>query len=416
MNLKIGLTILLLVTAVANCAAQQLTLAFRGHDGSAANEAVFPVLSTGSLVGAVVGVEGPDIAECVVAYYSSNGCLLNSTTGSSPAERTYFVFRMRDRILKREAGRKYSISIPIGAEGAELPVGNFLLRIWIGARGSMQFDPVTSEPLAGYSATVACQVCVTNVPFAVYVPNPRHLQAGSNVAIRIVTSTPVAQDEFFQVYSPKNLGALSVSQVMIPAGKTCSSEFIMVAESSPGAEGQVVAIAANRSAYRSSKLRIDQETWTVGEGEQPAIPALDEWAYCAYQSEWLRYGENEPICGPCADNPDSHPSCQAGPGEMRGSYTRPKCMDWLWDECEFFLETQEDVQTYTASNTFDQLCSGIKWKVNLQGGVEADINVASGNLGGEVALAGTSVKYRKCCLMRSSEKKTLTRIQCRTID
>lgn len=395
---------------------QSLTVAYRGDDGVDADDATFPVLATGQLAGTFTVETSAHELEYAAAYYSSNGFLLYSETDSADSN-AWFVFRPQDRRLTSSDGQPtlFPISLPIGEQGgAQLPVGSFTLRVWAGPVGAMQYDPLTGVPISGFAGTATVPVTVQDVPYALYVPDPRNLIVNSQVHMRVLTTQPVTRDVVFVVNQNPTVGEVEATQVMIPRGETCSAEFTL--QTAIGlAEGQIVLLDDNGNEVRSSMLRLVNESmYPLGENEDE--PGIDDWAYCASKAKWRAYGENEQVCGGCSTNPTSPVECHVAPGASHGVYTKAVCGFSLVDDCELFRETHKGVQTYSASNTYNQSCGGTQWQVNANGQVTGGINGASGQVGGSISVSGQTVKYQKCCLVRHGPRKDLTLIQCRTID
>jgi hypothetical protein len=396
-------------------AAQTLTLGYRGHDGASAETARMPVLATGNLVGKLTIETTERELEFTAAYYSNNGNLLFSEAGS-PDARAWFVFRAQDRRLYPDANpMQFPITLPVGEQGgAQLPVGNFTLRVWVGRPGAMRYDPTTGVPVAGFTGTATAPVTVDPVPYAVYVPSPRNLAIGSKVEMRILTDRAVSRNVTFRVLANDLLGSVSATQVMIPRGKTCSPGFILSVTSS-NAEGQIVVRDDAGGEYRTSMLRTQpQGTQALGPNEDE--PGIDSFAYCSKRAKWRHFGENEQVCGSCATNPSSPVACQVPPGQSHGVYEKAECTWNFTDDCELFREQHNGVQTYSASNTYNQSCGSTQWKIDLTGELTGTIGGIVGQIGGNITAAGTITKYQKCCLVRHGPLATVSLVQCRTID
>lgn len=404
------------VAMACGLGAQSLQLGWRGDDGAMAETAVLPVLGTGRLVGTLTTPTTERDLEYVVGYYSQTGRLLFSEARQEPGGRVWFVFQPKDHRLAAQGGvgNSFSVSLPIGvAGGAQLPVGNFTVRIWAGRAGNMRYDG-TGVPISGYVTTATAPVMVQDVPYGIYTSNPRAMPVGAAVPMRVLTSQPVRRDTVLRVYGSSALGELSVSQVMIPRGQTCSAEFVLATGSSP-VEGQVVVRDDVGVEARSSMLKL--VTMTDPEYHQgDEVPELDQWAYCAKKAKWRSYGTEEQVCGDCEENPTSPNECHVGPGEAKAHYDPADCADWFWDECEYFIENHANVQTYAASNTFNQSCGGTKW--HIEGGVVVggSIGGATGEATGSISVSGETIEYRKCCLVRPGPRVNKQLIQCRTID
>ena len=407
-----AISLLLLASSVA---AQSLTLTYRGDDGVNADSAVFPVLATGNLVGTLTLETTERELEYVTAYYSTNGHLLFSETESRDA-RAWFVFRPQDRRLTASgtSPMQFSTQLPIGEQGgAQLPVGTFSLRLWVGRVGAMQYDPITGVPISGYTAVVNTPVTVQGVTYALYVPNPRNIVAGSKVELRVLTSRPVARDVVFRVYPNETLGEIAATQVIIPRGQTCSAGFLLKAGLGLS-QGQISVRDDVGTEFRSSMLRLIGEPMARGPNEDE--PGIDDYAYCLRKAKWRHFGENEQVCGGCATNPTSPPACQVAPGQSHGVYEKAVCDYYPFDDCELFREQHTGVQTYSASNTFNQSCGATQWHVDVNGQVSGGIGGATGQVGGSVSVSGQTVKYQKCCLVRHGPLQDVSLIQCRTID
>lgn len=397
-------------------AAQSLTLSYRGHDGASAETATLPALATGNLVGKLTMETNLRSLDYVAAYYSSNGNLLSSETRDATG-RAWFVYAGNHNKLIADplSPMQFPITLPIGESGgAQLPIGTFTLRMWVGPVGGMRYDPVTGVPIAGSIGTATTTVTVQDVPYAVYVPSPRNLVKGSQVEFRVLTSRAVSRNVTFRVYPNDAIGTLSATQVMIPRGKTSSPALTLTVNSS-STEGQILVRDDTGAEYRSSMLKtnpVNSVPLIAGEQE----PGIDDWAICTKKARWKRYGEGEQVCGNCATNPTSPAECHVAPGQSHGIYEAAECSWDLLDDCELFREDHQGVQTYTASNTYNQSCGSTQWQVDANGQVSGQINGVGGQVGGSVSASGTITKYQKCCIVRHGPLKTVSLVQCRTID
>lgn len=417
---------LLLSTAAVHLLASQsirsqstLTLQFHDHDGSVAEEAVYPVLRTGSLEGTLTGITPGTELEYVWAFYNQASALLYCETGTGANDRAYFVFHREDHLLVATSNG-CAVSLPVATHGfPQLPVGTFIMRFWAASPGNMTFDSTTGVPTSGAQVDLQMSVTVQNVAFAVYTPNPRNLVIGETARFRALTSSPVEQDTYLTVIADDALGELSTSQILIPQGQTCSADFTLEVGTSLVA-GQIAFIDDAGYEHRSSMLRsalaLEVQFEGTGAGSLPEV-TFSSW--CKHKAVAINYGDGEEVCSNPSVNPTAPIICQAPNGTLRIEYTKAKCAGAWYTACHFFNETVNHPQ-YKAGLTYSKPPSG-STTGQTSGGVQVGgtVNVGpvsgSGQVSGSSGSTTTAPLYQKCCKIDHMGWAQWVRPQCKTI-
>jgi len=400
--------------------AQSLSCKFCDHDGIVHESSAIPVLRTGALQG-MLECEGlADSLTFVTEFYSASADLLYVETGLNSADKAYFVYPSEARLVGK--GGAYWVNMPIGTPGSpQLPIGDFAMRTWVAEEGTtMQLDPVTGAPYAGYAAVIDTPISVIDVGFAVYTPNPRNLLVGQVARFRILAADPVQQDEYFEIMGDDSLGVLGATQVMIPAGETYSAEFTLETDTSLVA-GQIVALGSDGVEYRSAMLQtVLARTSTAFEDPAiPAIPETDTWAWCAHKAKAHAFGDGEEICGDCAVNPSSAGMCQFPNGLQRFAITGAVCGFALTTDCVFYHEV---IQAFamTGGDTYSKGCGGTTSEVNVNGEVGGTVNKGpvsgSGKVGGSYGSNTNHPLHQKCCIVQHTGQGPRTIVQCKTVE
>ena len=416
-----------LITTVLGCAlvaafdahltAQSLSLSFRDHDGTVTEDASFPVLRTGSLVGTVdLPVSDPLVLDYVWGFYA-DGELCYAETAPGGETRSHYTFAPEGGGKMVVDGGKGRVELPYGYDGyMQLPVGGYSLRLWLGRPGEMQVDEFTGEVVRGALYDLRAPVAVESVPFAVHTWSPRRIEFDEEVVFRVITEDPVERDTYFTVTAPEGVGELSVSQVLIPAGSTASADFLFVAPALR-VEGALAAIRDDGVQMDSPMLRIEPNSNFVTEGSVGVtLPPDDGWAYCSTKAKPISYGAGGERCSKDCDNPApaADEMCLVTPGLARAQWTVARCSFAFTTDCQFYTDTLM-LNYYTAEPTYLKPCGATTTEVEIGGSIGIGRRGVGARIGGEYENSDTELKFMTCCKIKFDQRKPKKVAQCRTV-